>query len=175
VIAGGGERAAITRQRVGTSVTPVRWLAFARGSLIAMERVVEASSVADDAGFAAPLIVKNDEGLALFGSAQRAGGFLEVPDVEAGVYGPAFDARGRLFTIELPVPLFRQPRGLWRLLGRHGRPYNRVVVRPAEASPSHQEALITLLESALPTPVAQGADRDLAELVTRAVEHFGVI
>ena len=131
--------------------------------------------MADDAGFTAPLIVKSDDGLALFGSARRAGGFLEVPDVEAGVYGPAFDARGRLFTIELPVPLFAQPRGLWRLLGRHGRRFNRVVVQPAEAVPTHQAALINLLESALPAPVSQEANRDLAEFVARAVEHFGVI
>jgi hypothetical protein len=131
--------------------------------------------VADDAGLAMPRIVKSDDGLILFESVRRAGGWLEVPDVEAGVYGPAFDARGRLVAIEPPVPLFGQPRGLWRLLGRHGRPLNRVVVRSAEALPTHQEALISLLESALPAPVSQEASRDLAELVTRAVEHVGVI
>jgi hypothetical protein len=110
----------------------------------------------------------------LFESARDAGGWLEVPDVEAGVYGPAFDARGRLVAIELPVPLFGQPRGFLRLLGRHGRPFNRVVVRSAEALPTHQEALISLLESALPAPVSQEASRDLPQLVARTVEHFGV-
>jgi hypothetical protein len=140
-----------------------------------MERVRRRGVGADNGGLAMPLIVKSDDGLTLFESVGRANGFLEVPDVEAGVYGPAFDAQGRLVAIELPVPLVGQPRGIWRLLGRHGRPFNRVVVRPAEALPTHQEALSNLLESALPAPVSQEASRDLGELVARAVEHFGVI
>ena len=96
-----------------------------------------------------------------------------MPD-EAGIYGPAFDAQGRLVAIELPAPLFRQARGLthifWKLSG--GR-FNRVVVRPAETTPAHQEALVDLIASVLPAS-AIPATRDLTDLVARAVEQFGL-
>lgn len=129
---------------------------------------------------ASPLVIGSDDGLLLFPSLEAARGYLEVPDVEAGVYGPAFDAEGRRLIVEAPAELFEaRPRGsLQRLRWRILREFNAVEVRVAEDQPTHQPQLIELLASALgeTTPNANdGTGRsDLDYLLTRALARYGI-
>lgn len=122
-----------------------------------------------------PLIIDAEDGLALFSSLSAARGYIEVPDVEDGVYGPAFDAEGRLVAVSLPPELFekepsrRRPiaRLRWRLLGPN---FNSVSVELVEEQPNHRAELIALLQSTLKSDV-----ENLEELVAAAVDRFGVI
>lgn len=121
----------------------------------------------------APLVVRSDDGVVLFASIEAARGYLEVPDVEAGVYGPAFDAEGRLLNISLPAELLeKKPRG--RLAGLRWRAapnFNPVCVELAEGRPNHRTELLALLRSAL-APVETDS---LERLVVAAADRFGVI
>lgn len=123
---------------------------------------------------ATPLIVKSDDGVILFRSVEVARAYLEVPDVEAGVYGPAYDAEGRLLSIELPAQLFEaQPEGLWRRLRWRVFPsFNPVEVLLEEGEPTHQAELIDLLSNALDeTPRESG---DIRQMLALGVQRFGI-
>jgi len=125
-------------------------------------------------GVVPPIVVSSEDGLALFDSVGGLRGYVEVPDVETGVYGPAFDAEGRLLAIELPEPLFEAPpesffrRLSWRLLGAS---FNSVAVRVLEDQPTHQDELKRLLAAKL------GIDdqhADLPELLETAKQRYGI-
>ena len=117
----------------------------------------------------------------MFESIASARGYLEVPDVETGVYGPAFDAEGRLLAVEIPTVLFEpQPeRGLRRKLWRAFRSFNPVEVRVVEDVPTHQAQLKKLLTSVLDKSDASAtegtSELQLEELLARVIARYGVI
>lgn len=123
---------------------------------------------------AAPLVIRSDDGLVLFPSVEAARGYLEVPDVEAGVYGPAFDAEGRLLSVELPADrLEAKPDAGWRRLRWRVSPqFNPIDVRLVEEEPTHRSELIDLLITALggTSPPAS----DLETLLSLAIERYGI-
>jgi hypothetical protein len=137
--------------------------------------------IADDVVPVAPLVVGSDDGLKLFRSVEAARGWLELPDVEDGVYGPAFDAEGRLLRIELPAEASdpEPPRGPRRITWRLFRGSNPIRVRLLEEHPTHQSQLVELLASALGEPLPSDIDRfpqtALDDLLARAVARYGVI
>ena len=121
-----------------------------------------------------PLVIRSEDGLVIFRSVSAARGYIEVPDVEDGVYGPAFDAEGRALSISLPIPLLeekpskRRPlaRVRWKLLGPS---YNAVSVELLEDRPNHRAELVALLQSVLRTD-----QESLGDLLAAAVDHFGI-
>ena len=123
---------------------------------------------------AAPLVIGSDDGLLLFPSVKAARGYLEVPDVEAGVYGPAFDAEGRLLSVELPADRFeKKPDAGWRRLRWRVSPqFNPVDVRLLEEEPTHRSELIELLVAALGDPSPRASD--LETLLALAIERYGI-
>lgn len=126
-----------------------------------------------DQYFVPPLIVKADDGLSLFSSLSAASVYIEVPDVENDVWGPAFDAEGRMVQISLPAELFeREPDGRLAKLRRKiiGPSFNLVEVKLTEREPSHQRELADLLGSSL----GLSKTRDLPELVAAATDRLGI-
>lgn len=121
----------------------------------------------------APLVVRSDDGIVLFASVEAARGYLEVPDVESGVYGPAFDAEGRLLDISLPSELLEaEPGGLLaRLRWRAAPNFNPVGVELAEDRPQHRAELVALLQAALKS----GETETLEHLIVSATDRFGIV
>ncbi len=121
-----------------------------------------------------PLIVRSDEGLTLFASGLALRAYVEVPDLEDGVYGPAFDAEGRLLAIELPGEL-HEPRadsGLRRLLRPVTRQFKLVEPKVLDAEPAHRHELRAMPLDVLDPPDTAAA---LDELVRLASDRLGVI
>jgi hypothetical protein len=122
----------------------------------------------------APIVVGSDDGILLFRTVVDAQTYLEYPDVEAGTYGPAFDAEGRLLAIDLPDnPFPARPKGALRSWWRVFRGLNAVTVRVVDDDPAaHRPELLALLRVALGDP---GGDADgLQSLMASAEERFGV-
>lgn len=129
-----------------------------------------------ECAFVPPLIVKSDDGLALFGSVDSARVYLEVPDVEDGLYGPAYDAQGRLITIRVPAEVMQpQPSGALRRLAWNltGGVFAPVEIEVAEEVPAHERELMDLLREVLEPDTSRSWDREA--LVALAIERFGPV
>jgi hypothetical protein len=115
-----------------------------------------------------PIFVRADEPLLIYRTADDAARYVEWIDIEDGIYTP-FDSEGKLLRFEL----VEEPTKLLRFIPVTAE---YVVLREAEAEPTHQEELRQLLIEVL---AARGeateslATLSLADIQTLAVDRIG--
>jgi hypothetical protein len=115
-----------------------------------------------------PIFVRADEPLLIYATPEDAARYLDWIDVEDGIYTP-FDSEGRLLRFELAYTKTK-------LLSFIPVTSEEVVVREAEAEPTHREELRQVLIDGL---AAHGEERDsldelsLEDLESLAIKRIG--